>query len=223
MSKGVGYERSDRVHTKKAGDQVSWQGALTAIQNQLNLPIHLGGISLLSLRGYGQHVPGVGKTPLNLYGKKGVELPRWFLKQEWAKHTTYFYKVLFPQAPDIGLTTLTTGGGLELRVSSLERAFFETIDMLAHLDFEQVYEVCERLTGLRAALLQRLLEECSSIKVKRIFCFMAERADPTWFKKLKLDSVDLGRGKRTVVKNGRYDQKYKITVPKQFAKIKNEE
>lgn len=208
---------------KKPGDQVSWQGALTAIQKQLELPIHLGGISLLNLRGYGQHVPGVGKTPLNLYGKKGVELPRWFLKQEWAKHTTYSYKALFPQSPDLGLTTFTNECGFKLKASSLERAFFEAVDELANLDFEQIYEVCERLTGLRPALLQKLLEECSSIKVKRIFCFMADRTNHAWFKKLKLNSVDLGQGKRTVVKNGSYDPKYKITVPKQFAGTKNEE
>jgi tRNA-binding EMAP/Myf-like protein len=212
---------------QKPGDQVSWQGALTAIQNQLELPIYLGGLALLSLRGYGQHIPAAGKTPLHLYGKKGVELPRWFLKQEWAKYTLYSHKILFPKKPELGLTLLTTENGFELKVSSLERAFFEMIDDLAHLDFEQVYEVCERLTGLRPALIQELVEVCTSIKVKRIFCFVADRTNHSWFKKLNLSKVDLGQGKRIVVSNGSFDSKYKITIPKQYAlnnvEMKNEE
>lgn len=208
---------------QKPGDQVNWQGALVAIQNQLGLPIHLGGLALLSLRGYGQHIPAAGKTPLHLYGKKGVELPKWFLKQEWAKYTIYSRKVLFPKKPELGLTSLITDKGFELRVSNLERAFFEMIDDFAHLDFEQLYEVCERLTGLRPMLVQELLEECHSIKVKRIFCFLADRTHHSWFKKLNLGKIDLGHGKRTVVQNGRFDSKFKITIPKQYAEIKDEE
>ena len=205
---------------QRPGDQVNWQGGLLAVQSQLELPIHLGGASLLGLRGYGQHVPAVGKNPLNLYGGPGVELPKWFLKQPWAKYVSYSRKTLFTKA--VGLTSFTTELGLELKASSVERAFFELIDDLAHLDFEQVYEVCERLGGLRPQVLQELLETCNSYKVKRIFCFMANRVSHPWFKKLNLAKIDLGTGKRTVVKNGGFDSKYQITVPKQYAEVKLE-
>ena len=220
---GGWIQKIDSGAYQKPGDHVNWQGGLSAIQNQLKLPVHLGGLSLLSLRGYGQHIPATGKNPLHLYGKRGVELPKWFSKQEWAKYTTYSRVVLFPKKPDLGLTSFVTENGFELQVSSLERAFFETIDDLAHLDFEQVYEVCERLTSLRPVLVQSLLDECTSIKVKRIFCFMSDRANHPWFKKLNLRRVNLGEGKRTVVKNGAFDSNYKITVPKQFIEAKNEE
>lgn len=218
---GGWIKKIDAGAYQKPGDQVGWQGALFAVQDQLKLPVHLGGTSLISLRGLGQHMPAMGKTPLNLFGRRGVELPRWFLKQSWSKYTSYSHKSLFPKKPELGLTTLSVEGGISLKVSSLERAFIEMIDDLASVDFEQVYEICERLTGLRPSVVQELLENCSSYKTKRIFCFMAERVAHSWFKKVNLTKVDFGKGKRAVVKGGCYDPKYKITVPKQY-EVKNE-
>lgn len=200
---------------QRPGDQISWQGGLFAVQKQLELPIHLGGASLLGLRGYGQHIPAAGKTPLNLYGGPGVELPKWFMRQPWSKHVSYSRKTLFSKP--VGLTKYTTEQGLELISSGVERAFFEMIDDLAHLDFDQVYEVCERLSGLRPQVLQELLEKCNSYKVKRIFCFMANRVSYPWFKKLNLKKINLGTGKRVIVKNGSFDSNYQITIPKKYA------
>jgi hypothetical protein len=208
---------------QKAGDQVDWSGALNAIQEQLRYPIHLGGASWISLKGYGQQVPITSKTPLNLYGRPGVELPRWFRKGPWSKHTTYSKRSFFGDSTEIGLTTWTMESGLTLVVSSLERAFIEMVDDMAKLDFEQLYEVCERLTGLRPALVQELLENCTSFQTKRIFLFMAERCGHAWFKKLNLNKIDLGKGKRTVFKKGRFNSKYQITVPRQFGTAQNEE
>jgi hypothetical protein len=43
---------------------------------------------------------------------------------------------------------------------------------------------------------------------------MAEKADHSWFKHLDLKGVDLGKGKRSIVKHGVLVDKYGITVPK---------
>jgi hypothetical protein len=45
---------------------------------------------------------------------------------------------------------------------------------------------------------------------------MAEKADHNWFKYIDLSSVDLGSGKRSVVKDGVYIDKYRITVPREL-------
>lgn len=70
------------------------------------------------------------------------------------------------------------------------------------------------MNNLRPKLVQDLLEICSSIKVKRLFLCLAERIGHEWFHYLDLTKIDLGRGKRSIVKGGRYDSKYQITIPR---------
>jgi hypothetical protein len=72
----------------------------------------------------------------------------------------------------------------------------------------------EGFTTLRPKLVSELLECCNSIKVKRLFLFLAEHYNHTWVR--SISKVDLGSGKRLVVKNGCFDRKYGITVPKSF-------
>ena len=50
---------------------------------------------------------------------------------------------------------------------------------------------------------------------------MAEKVGHSWFKHLHLDKIDLGIGKRSIVKNGVYDGKYQITIPKELAEYGN--
>lgn len=45
---------------------------------------------------------------------------------------------------------------------------------------------------------------------------MAEKAGHSWFKYIKYDKIDLGKGKRSVVADGIYVPKYEITVPKEL-------
>ena len=73
------------------------------------------------------------------------------------------------------------------------------------------------LTTLRPKLVQQLLEECSSIKAKRLFLYMAEKSDHQWFKHLDMSRIDLGKGDRLITENGRYIGKYGITIPKELA------
>jgi hypothetical protein len=51
------------------------------------------------------------------------------------------------------------------------------------------------------------------VKVKRLFFFFADRHAPPWLKEIKRDEISLGSGKRMLVKGGKLDPKYLITVP----------
>ena len=75
----------------------------------------------------------------------------------------------------------------------------------------------EMMTTLRPALVQQLLEECSSIKVKRLFLYMAEKAGHNWFSALNLSKLDLGKGIRNISATGRYDNNYQIIIPTELA------
>jgi hypothetical protein len=46
---------------------------------------------------------------------------------------------------------------------------------------------------------------------------MAERHNHSWFKHLNLLKLEIGRGKRSLVKGGIYQSKYQITIPRTLA------
>ena len=82
--------------------------------------------------------------------------------------------------------------------------------------FHQVDMLMEGLRNLSPRRLHKLLTECHSVKVKRLFLWFAERHNHAWLKKLDQDGVDLGHGKRMIVRGGKLDTKYNITVPEPF-------
>ena len=79
--------------------------------------------------------------------------------------------------------------------------------------YEEAKLLMESLTTMRARLVQMLLVQCTSVKVKRLFMVAAESCGHVWVKKLDVSKVDFGKGKRMLLRGGRLDSKYKITVP----------
>lgn len=71
------------------------------------------------------------------------------------------------------------------------------------------------LSSLSPRRLQKLLGDCRSVKVKRLFFYFADRHQHAWLKKLNKDAIDLGEGKRMLVKGGKLDKNYLITVPEE--------
>ena len=67
--------------------------------------------------------------------------------------------------------------------------------------------------NLRGSLVQKLLDNCSSIKVKRVFLYMADKLELSLMKHLNTHRIQLGQGKRVVSENGKLDKVYNITVP----------
>jgi hypothetical protein len=70
----------------------------------------------------------------------------------------------------------------------------------------------ESLVTLRPEVVQKLLEMCRFVKVKRLFMYMAEKHRYPWVEKLDLSGIDFGKGKRRIVSGGELDPKYLITV-----------
>src|ERR1035437_10356617 len=195
------------------GDKVDWQGALSAMQNQLKLPVHCGARTALELQGYSHYVAASSRDVF-LFGSSGQKLPRWFEKYNWDVNVTYKMTSLFPENLQ-GSYVSFSAGSFTRNISSPERAAME---MLYHVPakqgFNEAARIMESLLTLRPVLVQKLLESCVSIKVKRLFLYMAQAANLPFVAKLDLTKVDLGKGDRTVVKGGRLDLKYRITVPR---------
>lgn len=203
---------------KKSHDQVEWSAGLLALQNQLSLPIHVGGKNALSFLGKGQYLQ-LGKMSLSLYGPSKTYLPAWFKKCSWAAKITYQQSNLFEEtredfgSKDLGYTSKEVSKH-EIVMSSAERAMLEYLDTLPNQGtYQEALELMENLTSLRPLVMQKLLETCKSLKVKRLFLHLAEKVNHQWFDKLQVEKINLGTGKRVVFKSGRLDPKYQITVP----------
>ena len=106
----------------------------------------------------------------------------------------------------------------DLTVSAPERAIFEVLATLesSSAGFQHAAELFEGLTVLRPQIINKLLVNCRSIRTKRLFLFMANHYRHQWLKKLETENVSLGSGKIQIVKGGRMDRRFMITVPEEF-------
>jgi hypothetical protein len=99
-------------------------------------------------------------------------------------------------------------------MSGPERALLELLHELPYNEsFHQADMLMEGLSTLSPTRLQKLLQDCKNVKTKRLFFFFADRHQHAWLKHLNRKTIDLGAGKRMLVKGGRFDAKHMITVP----------
>lgn len=194
----------------RRGDKVDEFGALFTLQNYLKLPIHIGGLSALNLQGLSHYLREEFVT--QIFNKYKSPIPSWFKKSKSFKVKIYNTKFL---PADKHLVMKLDAGFYQLKISSPERAILEVLYLCPdEFDLVEAFHLVENLVSLRPKVMQELLENCNSIKVKRLACFMFEKAGHEWFKRLDLSKIDLGSGNRKIVERGAYDLKYKIIIPK---------
>lgn len=196
----------------RSGDKVDWPGALYTLQTQLALPVHAGGKTALELKGYAHYLPAK-QNRVFLYGPRGLILPSWFKADRFGVQFVVVRTNLFPGDSRAGFADFNERD-FSVRIASPERAAMEMLHLTPkEIGFDEARLIMENLATLRPDVVQGLLMLCRSIKVKRLFLYMAERQGHTWFSKLDLSKIDLGKGKRMIIPNGRFDAKYRITVP----------
>lgn len=197
----------------RAGDQVGYEGAVYALQRQTNMSVHPGGRTALSLLGKAQYLE-LATPRVIIFGTQGEELPAWFRQRDWGVKVEYYTTTFLP--PELGLTDIELRT-FSIKVSNLARALMECLYLAPEKqDLIECYELMEGLNNLRPNHVQLLLERSTSIKVNRLFLYLAEKAGHRWFSHLRTDKVKLGSGKRSVVKNGVFVEKYQVTVPKEL-------
>jgi hypothetical protein len=196
----------------RAGGRVSWLGALYTLQTQLAHPVHVGGKTALQLKGYAHYLPA-RQNKVFLYGPRGLILPAWFKEDRFGVKFVVTRTNLFPSDCWEGFTDFRERD-FSVRIAAPERAAMEMFHLVPpKIGFDEAQLIMENLVALRTDIVQDLLAACRSVKVKRLFLYMAERREHSWLSKLDLSKIDLGKGKRMIVPNGRFDAKYRITVP----------
>lgn len=197
----------------RSGDQVGYEGAIYALQQQLGSSIHPGGKTALSLIG-NAHYLELATTKAILFGQTKETLPAWFRKREWGIEIQYHRSSFLPA--NLGMVDVDVKS-FSIKASSTARALMECLYLGAsYQELLECYELMEGMNNLRPALIQQLLEQCNSVKVKRLFLYLAEKAGHDWFRYLDTEKIDMGKGKRSLAKNGVYISKYHITVPKEL-------
>jgi hypothetical protein len=197
----------------RAGDQVTYEGAIYALQKQSLCMVHPGGRTALSLLGKAHYLDLAAKR-VTVFGGEGEKLPAWLKNHDWGVTIDYYQISFLP--PDIGLTEVELKN-FSIKTSSATRALMECLYLAPEKqELMECFEFMEGLNNPPPKQVQTLLEKCRSVKVNRLFLYMAEKAGHSWFQYLDLENVDLGTGKRSIVKNGVYVSKYQITVPKEL-------
>lgn len=207
-----------------------WQELVVSLNRFLHRPTSAGARTALELQGFSHYVSASGSREAHLYSNEA--LPK------WVSHVPVNTRLVFHSSTRLfrnGRIPLSTGkaegdasqsltatvtyqswGQMKwlLTVSTPERAILELLDEVPKREtFHQADVLMEGLRNLSPRRLQGLLVDCKNVKVKRLFFWFAERHNHAWLQKIDRAAVDLGKGKRMLVRGGKLDPKYNITVP----------
>lgn len=226
VSEGYSYELQQRYRTSgwlkfigkgamlKTGDSLVLSGAITALQTQAGLNIHVGGRSALEQLGVAHYLQ-VNSQETTLFADGKTSLPLWFTNNQWDTKIKLFHVSLFKD-DTVGLTDYQEGE-LGMKISNAARAMMECLSLSPHqFSLTEDYELMEGLSTLRPVQVQTLLEQCKSVKVKRLFLFLSEKAGHAWFKHIDTAQIDLGTGARSLTEEGVFVAKYQLVLPKEL-------
>lgn len=200
---------------------VTWQGLVASLPRLVSQPIHVGGLTALQLQGFAQYL-NLGASEQVVLASSG-NCPPWLertftvlsLRLIWLSGRRLWNQG-WPSKPAIRQMPWQDRG-MMLNVAAPEQAFLELLlSAPDHVSLEHAEELLQGLTQLSPVRLETLLGECRSIKVKRLFFWLADRQNHAWRKRLDPKMFDLGSGNRVLVKGGRLDPIYHITVPQEL-------
>lgn len=200
---------------KRPQEKVEWRGGLYALQTQLKKPIHAGGLTALAMQNMA-HYLRLGQATVYLFSSSQYSPPAWFCNYDWGLPIEHTKSSFLPD--NLGLINYEEKT-FTIQISSAERGILECLYLAPQkMDLLEIYHIIEGLGNLRPALLQSLLESCRSIKVKRLFLYLAEKASHQWLDFLDESKINLGKGNRSIVdRHSHYISKYQMSVPQELA------
>lgn len=232
MARGVGRHALDNLVKSgelapvrrgvyiRRGTRLTWEGAVCGLQ-RMGSGLVVGGRAALEERGRAHYVP-LGFRTITLHGP--TPLPSWIgalgLDERFVRRgAAWLREPAGPGSAPSFVTAMPWGDGARtISVSDPERALFEVLDDVPGGEtFEHAEQLMQGLVDLSPARLRTLLLRTRSVKVKRLFFWLAERHGHFWARRLDPADFDLGRGKRALVKGGRWVGKYRIVVPEDMA------
>lgn len=218
------YTISKGVYAK-SGTTPTWENILYSLQKYFELDAVAGGLTALELMGYGHYVNLKNGNRIHLYSSQ--KLPKWIHE---ASYDTEFIEHSNKEITGRGSKAFSSFF-LErftfnykwhknlppLQISGPERALLEVISSVPkYVSLEHAYQLMQGLTTLSPDKMQELLENCHSIKMRRLFFWLADHFNYAWLKKIDRTKIDLGSGNRVIIKGGKFNKQYNITIPEQL-------
>jgi hypothetical protein len=210
INKGVYVRNSSKI---------SWESLVFSLQSILKTDLVVGGLTALEIQGLSHYLSLSENKIVYLFGNDLIpaSVSDLELNVKFARHTS---NSLFPKQnnhKELHPFTLKRdwdNGNRQLIISSPERAYLEVLLQVPQkTTFEHADQLMQGLITLSPRNLQKVLESCKSIKVKRLFFWFAERQNYVWLDKVNRERITLGSGNRMIIKGGKLNTKYKITVP----------
>jgi len=202
------------VYHRTSDYHLTWQEVVSSLAD-LNYEIHVGGISVVREAGL-EHFVNVSDyaKSISLYSAEAI--PKWLddtplntsfisTKQSWLN-----------KLPDSVYKDQIFGQwNRKIKYATLELALLEQlVDVNLESDIVTIDRQLEGMVNLSPTRLNDLLMLCPSVKAKRLLGWLLKRHEHTWIKHIKWNAIDLGKGKRSIIKGGRYNNEWQITVPK---------
>lgn len=182
----------------RPNDTLALYPSLLLLQRKLE-GLHVGGKSALDWYGLRQYVSQ--RPVLQLYGWVAGRLPEWFTERFPGE---YHRKRLFNEHPE----ALLHVGPFERRdeapqVSSPERALLELLSEVGvRQPLQEARELVESTYSLRADVLSKLLQCCTSVKTVRLCLQLGREGALPWVDKLDPDKLPTGSDRPWVSKSG---------------------
>lgn len=202
LTNGVMFRKSEKL---------SALAAIHSFNKQTEKKVRIAAHSALELHGFSHYIP-MGKPKL-MVSFDPFKPGEWVKSDKFDMSIVPFSTGIFSNPSTQGLTK----DNLELPVSTPEQAFLECLYLVpSHYNYMDLFYLMEQLTSLDAERVQKALENTSSQRIKRMFLYMAEKAEHYWFDMLNISMLGITNSKLQLVENGIYISKYKITVPKEL-------
>lgn len=190
----------------KNGIKPTLLAAISAIQYQTDYNLHIGGYYALDQYHNIRHFIRQN-LKVKLFTSERQSLYKWFqntFKSEYILSNTSFL------SDDIGIQEIEIDG-LKIKISTPERAFLEML-YSDKATTKESYQILEMMPVLKPDLLTNLLTQCKSVKVKRLFMYLASQTGYSWFYKIDKNKINLGSGVRVIDKDGKFNKEFKIII-----------
>ena len=194
--------------------QDKWLKLIDILQNELKLDVYPGGSSAMT-GWYHRHNWIFNPVMERLYGTDVHKIPKQLLKENWGRKFYLYKSDWFPK--DLGIDKIKTRS-YKLRIPCLERALLEMVyDINNRTTIDRVFNYFLDLPEIKSKKIQKLLEQCSSEKVKRFGLFLAEETYFDYFKKIDTTNIILNLNENLDITDGHHSPnhvfKYNIEVP----------
>jgi hypothetical protein len=198
------------------GPPLKWEHVVYSL-NEMGYNVHVSSRSALELQGHAHYLPVGDVNRLDLFVEN--KLPAWVLDFSGGYRFVQHRRRLFENVPAEAIILQPFGAwDWPIPYAAVELAFLELLaGVETAADFSLADKFFESAVNLRPSMLHSLLHSCKQVKAKRLFLWFSERHNHDWLSVLDINDIDLGAGKRMIVKGGALNSKYQITVPKEMA------